>query len=62
MFKGMGAPGPRTTTIVECGWEGLNLYTGIIAGPSGYMCSGPLLEVNGTTYGSCYPEGNVCPL
>ncbi|KAJ3899229.1 hypothetical protein F5879DRAFT_977604 [Lentinula edodes] len=31
--------------------------------PVGYICCGPLVDINGTVYGSsCVPENGACPL
>ncbi|KAF9077189.1 hypothetical protein BDP27DRAFT_1311968 [Rhodocollybia butyracea] len=53
-----GLPEPRTENLDICGWGGQ--YPPYCA--SGYTCCGPLLEINGTTYGSgCFPQGGPCP-
>ncbi|KAJ3717184.1 hypothetical protein F5878DRAFT_630456 [Lentinula raphanica] len=49
---------PRTDDITICGFEGNAPFC-----PKGDVCCGPLLEINGTTYGSsCVPKNGPCPL
>ncbi|KAE9384812.1 hypothetical protein BT96DRAFT_929115, partial [Gymnopus androsaceus JB14] len=45
-----------TVRGVECGWEGAEPLCA-----SDEICCGPLLEANGTVYGTCYPKGGACP-
>ncbi|GAW10514.1 hypothetical protein LENED_012791 [Lentinula edodes] len=44
--------------------DGINICGGnAYPCPVGYICCGPLVDINGTVYGSsCVPENGACPL
>ncbi|KAJ3720761.1 hypothetical protein DFJ43DRAFT_1095715 [Lentinula guzmanii] len=53
-----GLPAEPRAGIDICGFDGTAPYC-----PQGLVCCGPLLVINGTTYGSsCVPENSPCPL